>query len=62
MDWFYMKGDEIIMAWACCECKEELYYRDEVIFLCGDNEVEDEEHSGSGDIDTIICTTCFHKI
>lgn len=47
------------MSYICDKCKEEFYFREEVTFLCGDVEVEDEDHGGSGDIDRVLCNSCY---
>lgn len=47
------------MSWICDRCKDEFYNREEVVFLCGEVEVLDEENGGSGDIDVILCYTCY---
>lgn len=49
------------MSYTCDICKED-FYRDEVILLCGDLEVEDEDNGGSGDIDGIFCTECEERL
>ncbi|MGL5329897.1 MAG: hypothetical protein ACRDD7_11550 [Peptostreptococcaceae bacterium] len=48
--------------YQCTKCKETFNYRDEVAFLCGENEVQDEEHGGSGDIDEVLCVACYGDI
>lgn len=45
----------------CDCCKEAFWYVDEVVFLNGDNIVENEEHGGSGDINRILCNECYKK-
>lgn len=49
------------MSWTCDKCKETFYYRDEIVLLCGENEVEDEDHHGSGDIDRVLCVSCWDE-
>ncbi|MGL4573034.1 MAG: hypothetical protein ACRCVJ_18485 [Clostridium sp.] len=49
------------MSYICDKCKEELYFRDEVMFLMGNNEVFLEEEGGSGDYDRIICGVCCEE-
>lgn len=48
------------MSWKCEKCGEEFNY-DEIILLCGDIIVEDEEHGGSGDIDRALCGCCYDE-
>lgn len=45
--------------YKCNRCGEVFHYKDEVVFLNGDNVVLDEEDGGSGDIDEVICLTCY---
>lgn len=45
--------------YLCSKCKEK-FIKDEVVFLNGDDTVLSEEDGGSGDIDNILCTSCYY--
>lgn len=49
------------MSYLCDRCKEVFHFNDEVVFLCGESIVEEEENGGSGDIDTILCKVCYEE-
>lgn len=48
----------IVLSYCCSKCHTTNLSYDEVNFFCGENLVHDEEHGGSGDIDTIVCNVC----
>lgn len=47
--------------YRCEVCNENFNFREEVVLLCGDLEVNTSDEYGSGDIDSIICGTCYDK-
>lgn len=57
-----MSESRFCYGYTCIECKETNFSKDEVVFLNGNNIIEDEEHGGSGDIDRILCNECYDKL
>lgn len=45
-----------------CDCCMERFTSDEVVLLNSDNIVQDEEHGGSGDIDSVLCNECYEEL
>lgn len=48
--------------WECNKCHETFHYYNEIVLLLNGEQVENEEHGGSGDYDTVICLECYEEV